>query len=461
MNTHSFITLEQLSQSINQCISSAFGSKRFWIVAEISNLNIRKGNCYLSLIDKAPGSVYPKAEFRGIIWRSHLSPILNKFKSTTKNDLKENMRILFRATLKYDNKFGMALYIEDIEPGYTLGQMEMDKQLAIKKLKQENIYHLNKSRIFPLVPQSLAVISNTDSKGFEDFKDKIDHNPWGYKYSYHLFPSLLQGEKAANNIRDKLIEIFTKIKNKEANYDIVLILRGGGGNTNLNCFNNYQLARAVARFPLPIITGIGHTTNISVIDEIAHTRKNTPTDVADYIIRQTREYDILISGFMQKILSQVNNIIPQEKKDILQARKNIIHFSEEFILNEKEKYKYLRKSISEKVKTLTQVEKENQKLLLQKIKDAGNRLISEEKNILNDKKNLFNWTTKSFLEKENIHLNNYLQKIKLLDPINTLKRGFSITYFNGKNITSTDDLKDGDIITSKLENGSLNSIVKK
>lgn len=456
----SFITLEQLSLALNKHINDKFGHTYYWIVAEISGYNVRKGNCYLSLIDKDPESVYPKAEFRGLIWRSSFEEIHHKFKRETQQELKENMKILFKARLVYDNKFGIALHINDIEPGYTLGQMERDRQMVIKKLKQEGIYGLNKSKNFPAVPQRLAVISNTDSKGFEDFQDKIDNNPWGYKIKYDLYPSLLQGEKAAKDIRSKLIAIYHHMEKTGHNYDVVLILRGGGGNTNLNCFNNYDLAKAVARFPIPIVTGIGHTTNISVVDEIANTKKNTPTDVADYLIRHIREYDISISKSMQSIVAISKRIVPLESEQLDSLKKSISHQAKQAILREKNLINEQKTAIINQSKQLLLSQKETQKWALKQIVQHSLNIVKYQHSELNNISTGIKRLVPHLLEKERTSLQSAEEKIRILDPVQTLRRGFSITMVNGKPLTNAKDVKKGDLITTELANGIIESEVK-
>ncbi|MFA8300880.1 MAG: exodeoxyribonuclease VII large subunit [Hyphomicrobiales bacterium] len=455
-----FITLSQLADEIKQTIDRQFKEKHFWIVAEISGFNLRKGHCYLSLIEKNPESVYPKAEFRGIIWSRSYPEIARKFESVTGESLKENMKILFRAIIHYDNKFGMALYIEDIEPGFTLGQMELDRKVAIEKLKKEGIYDLNKRKELPPVINNIAIISNTDSKGFEDFQNKIDNNPFGYKIAYKLFPSLLQGEKAAADIRNSLIKIFHEIKEEQVKYDIVLILRGGGGNINLNCFNNYNLARAVARFPLAVITGIGHTTNISIIDEVAHTRRNTPTDVADFIINRTREYEISIDNTISRIVSKVRSVIPKEN-EIIQNRIQLVSEKakslckeENLILNN------WKSSLLSNYKRHNTESNQQLKAFIERVSIISNSKRKEEDQTLNVWKSRFQLSINNSIEKENSALTQAKQQIRLLDPINILKRGYSISYVNNELLLDPDQVEIGKEIEVKLYKGSVISTVK-
>ncbi|MBA3284816.1 MAG: exodeoxyribonuclease VII large subunit [Nitrosopumilus sp.] len=408
-----FLTLSQVSNLISEVVNTNFNGKFFWIVAEITGCNVRKGHCYLSLAEKSPGNVYPDAEIRGIIWSKTYNRIIKQFQSITGTTLQENMKILFRAQVNYDSKFGLSLMVDEIEGSYTIGQLQLEKLAVIHKLKEKGFFHLNKSRTLSLVPQNVAVISAHDSRGFEDFRQKLIENGYRFRFKITMFPSLLQGDRAATEMREQLIRIYGNIND----FDVVVIVRGGGGSTNLTAFNDYRLAEAVARFPIPVVTGIGHTANVSVVDEVAFQHCITPTDVADYLITRVADFE----------------------NRITRTAYSIKHLASLMLKNHHNKFEHCKEKLNFSTRTFFQLH--NQKL-----------------------KN-FNLTIpKLALEKikeEEKSMKSVLQQVKLLDPEKILKRGYSITRVKNKILTDVSGISENDILETTLFNGTINSKVIK
>ena len=395
-----YLKLSDICTNIQNTLKANFGKEKYWIQAEISDLKITNGHCYISLIEKDNKAANPKASIRGMIWSSHYIILNNRFNTVTGFDLKRNIKILFQATVNYHILFGLNLTLVDIEPAFTVGSMQIEREETVKKLKEEGHYYLNKKLEFPIVPQRIAVISAKDSKGYEDFINKIEKNQYNYKYSIILFTSLLQGDNAAKDITGNLIKIFKEIKS----FDIAVIIRGGGGEVNLNCFNDYLLAKAVARFPIPVITGIGHTTNISIVDEVAFLDKITPTDVADFIIEKTREFEENVEDNFGKIISRYkevkNNDINENKLKIQKLfhsfdkikTRNINYLSNSFsvIVNlSKQLVKDRKKDIYVYLQSLNRISVNSVKVnlntilnLADKIKQLSKFKISYEKKLL-------------------------------------------------------------------------------
>jgi exodeoxyribonuclease VII large subunit len=310
----SYLTLSDIGRKIKDAINREFGSGLHWVTAEISDMTVRKGHCYLSLVEKLPGAAAPVSEIKGIIWNSRFLSIEKRFKDGTGGGLASGTVILFKASVRFDVKWGLSLMIDDIEPAFTLGLIQQERVITIEKLKKEGVYENNRKLPFPVVPQRIALISAKDSRGYEDFMRKLTNNIYSYSYKVDLFPSRLQGDVAAGEIVARLIQIFESIHL----YDIVVIVRGGGGSVDLNCFNDYRLSRAVARFPVPVISGIGHTANISVVDEVAFADRITPTDAADFIVDKTMSFEENVLVSLDKINAAASAIV-EECDDSLAA----------------------------------------------------------------------------------------------------------------------------------------------
>lgn len=470
-----FFSLTEFCQNINEAISTKFGRASYWIQAEIANFKMTGGHCYLKLIEKEMGTTEAKAKIDGRIWSSNFLMLNKKFKSVTGSDLQESIKILFSATVEYHRTYGITVNITDIKPEFTLGSLLQERNQIIKKLKDDGEYFLNKKKLFPLVPQRIAVISAKDSKGFEDFETKLYSNRHKYKYALSLFPALLQGEKAASDIKSKLLEIYKNI----GSYDIVVIVRGGGGSVNLNCFNNYKLSRTVARFPIPVITGIGHTSNISVVDEVAYLNKITPTDVADFIVEQSysfekniqRKFKEIIAGYDKvrifKInevrnhamhLNHLNKILNIGKLNILFDLRSKISRETVSLLKQKSLNISHGKSAIDRISNNFISEKFSE-LRRQAVKTgsySGFRLKSAEENLSNLYKTMIS-VSKNLFKSETLLLKSKSDKVNFLDPQNILKRGYSITLKNGKSLNNVKGLNADDKVTTILFEGEFES----
>lgn len=302
----------------------------YFVKAEILRLNFypHSGHCYPELIEKEGSAI--KAELRGVIWSSQFRQINERFMRITGEPLRENIKILCLAKIEFSPKHGLALHIQDIEPSFTLGEIMKNRAEAIERLKKEGVYDLNRRLSLPLLPKRIAVISVETSKGYSDFITTLTQNAAGYCFETELFPSILQGEKAITGITSQL----DAIEARRAEFDCVVIVRGGGGDVGLSCYDDYQMARRVATFPLPVLTGIGHSTNLSVVDLVAHTHKITPTDVAFTILQAFENFDnrveecrAHIMDKAQRILSEHGESLAKFTEKIPNAASRILHDS--------------------------------------------------------------------------------------------------------------------------------------
>jgi len=296
-NDRPVYTLSDISKSLQSIISKTY-NQPYYIKAEIIKLNYypRTGHCYPELAEKEDEKI--KAQMRAVIWSSQYKTINERFKKITGDIIKEGITILCLASIEYSPQYGLALHIQDIEPTFTLGEMAKSKIAVIERLKKEGIFNANKKMQLPLIPKRIAIISIETSKGYSDFMITLLQNNWNYKFDCQLFPAILQGEKAITTITEQLAVIRSRI----TEFDCVVIIRGGGGDVGLSCYDHYQLAREVAIFPIPVLSGIGHSTNETVTEMVAYANKITPTEVAYFLIQKFHDFSILIEDFQNFIL---------------------------------------------------------------------------------------------------------------------------------------------------------------
>lgn len=309
---HPVYSLSEIAFSLHKVVERTY-PQPYFIKAEILKLNFypHSGHCYPELVEKEGNAI--KAEMRAIIWAANYKRINDRFVQITGNPLKENISILCLARIEFSPKHGLALHIEDIEPTYTLGEMVKNRNAVIERLKKEGVFTRNKNLQMPLLPKRIAVISVETSKGYSDFITTLNGNRYGYRFVTELFPSILQGDKAIVGITSRLAEI--EMRQKE--FDCVVIVRGGGGDVGLSCYDEYEMAHRVATFPLPVLTGIGHSTNLSVTDMVAHMYNITPTDVAFALIGYFQTFDEQVQECQGRIVEVSRRLLVDEQAKLL------------------------------------------------------------------------------------------------------------------------------------------------
>lgn len=334
-------SLSEVTASIRRTISSRYGSS-FWVRAEMIKLNHYpySGHAFPDLIEKKDGVIV--AQMRAIIWSGDLKRINEKFFRCGMGALSDGVSILFRATIMYDEFHGLSLRIIDIDTSFTLGELEKQRINCIERLKAEKIFALNKSKQLPALPKRFAIISVESSKGYNDFmKVVLSHSP-KFAIFTHLFPSLLQGEGAVYS----MLQAFERIEAVAEFFDAVLIIRGGGGDVGLSCYNDYRLCRAVALCSLPVLTGIGHSTNQTVAEQTAWHDFITPTDLADSILGYHETALQNITEARNSLLSCSDDVLKREKQNLVQTRVELIEKIKRRMSREREdltiRGKYLR-----------------------------------------------------------------------------------------------------------------------
>ncbi|MBP8752888.1 MAG: exodeoxyribonuclease VII large subunit [Chitinophagales bacterium] len=447
-------SLSEVTASIERTIEARYKSA-FWMTAEMNKLNYYKhsGHCYPDLIERNNEKVI--AQVRATLWKGDFQNINRKFLTVLKEPLKDGIKILLLAKISFDALHGLSIQILDIDPGYTLGDLEKEKQDTIKRLETEHVFNTNKSIALPLLPQRIAIISVETSKGYADFLQVIKTNSWNYKFFFMLFPSLLQGDKAAQNIISQL----NRIKKVKQHFDAVAIIRGGGGDVGLSCYNNYNLAKAIAEFPLPVLTGIGHSTNETVSEMIAHTNAITPTKLAEFLIQKFHNVSVPVKNAEKYIAVHAKQILDYATQQLLAELKLFKSVTENMVTNGKYRIAECIGELqqhSEAILLKQHREIKHKSIII--IKDSNNYVMHKRVQ-LTQAASAVQYSLPRIFKQERIGLKHIEEKIQVMHPENILKRGFSITTLNGKLVQQIKNIKAGDLLQTKIYSGIITSEV--
>ena len=426
------LTLSELNSLIRGVVETAF-PETLWVIAEIAEARCnQKGHCYIELIEKEGDTVI--AQMKANIWAYTYRTLSQKFQQTTGESIKHGMRVLFQVAVTFHEIYGLSLNIKDIDPTYSLGDMARKKREVIERLTKEGLIERNKALPLPLVPQRIAVVSSSTAAGYGDFVNHLEHNPYGYRFIHTLFVAFMQGEEAELSILNAL----SKIKEHFDEFNIAVIIRGGGSQIDLGCFDSYALASEVARFPLPVLTGIGHQRDDTVVDMVAHTKCKTPTDVAQFIISGVRSFEERILGNQASLVKSTEGLL----KDTRHNLKSMIH---DFRHRVNQMLSDAHRSIDAETHRLQSA------LRAFNVKEV-NTLLSYQRNL--------NIHMKQIWARENGRIEKAEQAIRLLDPINVLKRGYSITFLDGTALRDATSVDEGMLLETRLYHGRFMSRVE-
>jgi exodeoxyribonuclease VII large subunit len=469
-------SLSEVALSIQRTLNQRYTST-FWVRAEMNKLNFYRhsGHCYPELLEKKEGKVV--AQMRGIIWKNNYVRINKLFLETLQEPLREGIKILFLARIAFDPVHGLSLIVEDIDPVFTLGDLEAEKQETIRRLQAENLFYNNKQLPFPLLPQRLAIISVETSKGYADFLKILKASPYGRVIFHKLFPAILQGEKAVAQILYRL----NQIERLARHFDAVLILRGGGGEVGLSIFNSYELSKAVATFPLPVLTGIGHATNITVVEQVAHFNGITPTEVAKFLVEKFVSYDQalkhavdviekeaiqiiqiqngLLKSFNRLVTSLVLARLTETQSNLQEKIQSVQHHSRHLLSENKHLIRFSADALRLAIRDIKKNNSHNLMQIIFLLSSRTHQILGQWNHQLHTNQMTIGYLLQHKLNIYRLELEGLEKNVQFLDPVNVLKRGYSITLHHGKALKSPEAVKVGDQLTTRLAEGSLISIV--
>ena len=380
-------SLSELCAEIQEVVENDL-LERYWVRAEIASLSAR-GHCYMELVEKAEDNMLA-AKVRATCWSNVYSLLSAYFIQETGQTLRVGMQVLVEVSVTFHPVYGLSLNVWNIDPTYTQGDLAKQRQATISRLTEDGVMDLQQSLKLPTLIHKVAVISAADAAGYGDFCDQLQNNRFGVKFELELFAATMQGDHAPKSI----IKALNKIVSEEEKWDMVVIIRGGGATTDLGCFDDYELASHCAQFPLPILSGIGHTRDMSIVDMVAHRSVKTPTAAAEWLIERTAEQVELINQLELRLQRATQHTVIQENNKL--------------------------------------------QTYIQRMSHAVQRLLIQEQNRLQM------WT----------------KTIELHSPERIFQMGYSLTMVNGKPVMRKEDVKEGDILKTYVQDGVVESIVK-
>ena len=413
MESNNPLSLAELNALVSRSIRTCFPDA-LWVQAELSDVRANaSGHCYLEFVQKDASGNSLVAKARGIIWAGTFARLKPYFERETGQAFVSGIKVLVKVTVGFHELYGYSLTVTDIDPTYTLGDMARRRREILERLKQEGVLTLNKELELPELAQRIAVISSPTAAGYGDFCKQLRDNAFGFVFYPCLFPAVMQGDKVEASVISALDRIYEKLDR----WDAVVIIRGGGATSDLSGFDTYDLAVNCAQFPLPIITGIGHERDDTVIDMVAHTRVKTPTAAAEFLVNHTRMTAEKLEGLSQYIYQEAPLRLTREKERL-----------ENWLMR-----------IPSKVQMRLQHEAFAQERLAKRMETA----------------------LKARMQAERHRIELWSQRVNAASPEVLLKRGYSITLKDGKAVTDASALRPGDEVETRLAKGSFKSIVKK
>lgn len=429
------LSLLELNNLVRGAVCEAFPDT-CWVRAEMSDVrtNASSGHCYLEFVEKNPITGQLVARARGSVWAKTFRMLKPYFEMETGQLFASGLKVLVKVSVEFHELYGYSLTVLDIDPAYTLGDMLRKRMEIIRQLKEEGVFTLNKELLFPVLPKRIAVITSPTAAGYEDFLNQLANNKAGYPFYPKLFPALMQGERTEESVIAALDRIYHHIDC----FDVVVIIRGGGSTSDLNSFDSYLLAANCAQFPLPVITGIGHERDDTILDMVAHTRMKTPTAVAEFLIGRMDVAAEELEDLQQEVSELASTILLKQKNflQLLGARLPVI------VTNRIERNRSFLQMAGNKLPA-----------------SVSAMLLRRHSTLESLQMQLQNRATSCLAEGTRfIQLTE--QFIKMASPDYVLKRGYSLSLKDGKIIKYATDLNPGDELVTRFADGEVKSIVK-
>ena len=427
------MTLSEFNARIEQVLNNDARLRSQWVIAETSDLRLnRSGHCYTELIEKDDQGT-TIAKVGAAIWASNYGNLYHKFLKATGQVLTTGMKVLVNVTATFHRLYGIKVIINDIDPSYTMGDMERQRQEIINRLKEAGVFEMNKQLPWPDVPQRVAIVSAAGAAGYGDFMNQLGHNPYGLQFYTCLFPAVMQGAQTVPTVLAALDRINRHIDL----FDCVVIIRGGGATSELNSFDNFELANAVAQFPIPVIVGIGHERDVTVLDYVAAMSVKTPTAAAEWLIQRGTNALAHLDELQDAVVNAVRDTVAE-------AREHLAYFTS------------LIPAVARGIIDTNRIKLDN---YTRNIPFAANNLIANQQTRLERALERMADAVKTAMHREQQRLQALDEKATLLSPVNTLQRGYALVRKDGKCATAADQLHPGDQVTMQFADGAANATV--
>ena len=427
------ISLYEYNKRINEVLSESENLKGCWVTAETVDVSEKSRHCYFELVQKNPETNKIEAKIRAIIWSGVYEKLKKQFLAATGQNFGTGLKVMVKVSPNFHAQFGLSLVVSDIDPNYTLGDLERIRKEILDRLRKENIIDLNMHLPWCEVPQRIAVISADTAAGYGDFINQLHNNPYGLVYYTALFPAYMQG---ANTVPTVLAALRKIAANKDK-FDCVVVIRGGGASTDLNAFDNYDIAAAIATFPLPVIVGIGHDRDYTVLDDIASVRVKTPTAAAEFLVDKGQAALAKLQNLTDKVVNLVNMMITESHKEVEYYANSIPLVASNIVVRQ-------RSMLNNYLNAIPLY--------------ASGRVKSAAKDIDVIAKQL-KMSAANILELEKNKLEALVKQVDLLSPRKVLNRGYAVVRRAGKYITDANQLKPGETIYVHLANDYITATV--
>lgn len=424
----SFITLSQLQQAIRQTLCGAFTAP-VWITAEIGEMkvNARSGHCYMQLVEKGGRNGVPQAQASAVIWAGQYGMLSSFFRGATGRNLEVGMQVLLQVQVSYHELYGLSLRVTDIDPLYTLGDLERQRQETIARLKEDGVFDLNGSLELPLVPQRIAVVSSAQAAGYRDFMKELGGSP--YCFRTELFDAVMQGHGAEASIIDALGRIAARMDE----FDVVVVIRGGGSQSDLSFLNSYLISYHIAQFPLPVIAGLGHDKDQSVVDMVAARSLKTPTAAAAFLVDRLADFDASLASLGQAIGNRAVQVLEQHRKEVMLVGTLL-----------RERVAAVRMRAGWRLQSAGETMRAQIRRLM---RDGVMRLDAASVQ-------LREWTERIFAA-ERLRLEQAGRLVGIADPQRILARGFAVVRRGGHALTDASAVRKGERLEVTLQKGKL------
>ncbi|MDR3251174.1 MAG: exodeoxyribonuclease VII large subunit [Tannerella sp.] len=443
------LSLLELNSLIRDAFDNAF-PETYWVRAETSDVrvNASSGHCYLEFIEKDEKTGQTLAKARGAIWSNTFHVLRPYFETETGQAFGSGMKVLVNVSVEFHEIYGYSLNVTDIDPSYTIGDIVRKRKEIILRLQEEGVFTLNKELPFPALPQRIAVITSPTAAGYEDFADQLKNNEYGFSFYVKLFPAVMQGEKTEKSIIEALNRIFSSLEM----FDVVVIIRGGGSASELNIFDSYRLAANCAQFPLPVITGIGHERDDTVVDMVANTRLKTPTAVAAFLIEKMYRELAMLQDFEQKIYGKITARLNSEKYLLQSITAKFPVTITGLIEQNRRRLNALMSHLTALPQWIRRFEEKIDETPA-RLQRAVNAIISTRSALLADMPERLRKSVDAIYAERKRALELDEQYIKMASPEYILKRGYTLVYKDGKIVKQADGVSSGDDIAVKFHDG--------
>lgn len=434
MDHSQVMSLFELNNMVHSIIEDNL-TEDYWVRAELSEVRVsQKGHCFIELVDKSEYDDTVVARARGVIMRNVFPLLKHGFEQTTGQSFTAGLKVLLLVNLSFSEVYGYSLIVQDIDFAYTMGSMAQRRKEILDQLRREGVADMNKELELPDLMQRIAVISSPTAAGYEDFCNQLDHNNWNLKFHYKLFPAIMQGEETEQSV----ISALESIAEEMDDWDLVVIIRGGGAVSDLTAFDTFLLANECAQFPLPVFTGIGHERDVCLLDFVANRQFKTPTAVASFLIEQMHEQAVVLEQLEEALYSSIGDALLGEKERLRQLVHRMDLIARGYVPNHLNRLDYLFRQMSSAA--------------LHGIHMQQMRVDNTEEKLLT--------LPSQIVQNQLQRIQGFESIMKAYDPQNILRMGYSITLKDGKAVRDASQLKKGDEIITHLHNGEVKSRVE-